>query len=147
MQWTGNIFLNARKIFYELPSLVVLSADLKESGWLLKVMAFIILWQQVLNQSKLYIEKDETVLLSALWHISGADHTVEIDKGFREVNAWQHRLEWQDADWDTYISWLEKLEKGRIILRVENEMKYVLKCNWRLFSQCKRENCRHFYFM
>lgn len=110
-------------------------------------MAFIILWQQVLNQSKLHIEKDETVLLSALWHISGVDHTVEIDKGFREVNAWQHRLEWQDADWDTYISWLEKLEKGRIILRVEIEMKYVLKCNWRLFSQCKRENCRHFYFM
>ena len=109
----GNIFLNARRFFYELPSLVVLSSDFKEQGWLLKAMAFIVLWQQLLNLSKLHIDKDETLLLSALWHIGGREHLVGTDEGFSEVNVWRHRLDWQEADWDTYLNWLADLEKGR----------------------------------
>lgn len=38
-----NNFLDDRKIF-ELPSMIVLSSDLKESGCLLKVIVFIMLW-------------------------------------------------------------------------------------------------------
>lgn len=99
--------------------MVVLSVYMKELGWLLKAMAFIIFWRQVLNLnlSKLHIDKDETVLLSALWHISSKDHTVETGEGFQEINAWRRRLDWQDVDWDTYINWLENLEKKEDMLK------------------------------
>lgn len=109
----GNIFLNAGKFFYELPSLLVLSSDLKEPGWLLKAMAFIVLWQQLLKLSKLQIDKDETLLLVVLWHIGGRECLAGSDEGFREMNVWRRRLDWPEADWDTYLNWLADLEKGR----------------------------------
>lgn len=116
----GNIFLNARKFFYELPSLIVLSSDLKEPGWMLKAMAFIVLWQQLLNLSKLHIDKDETLLLVVLWHIGGREHLAGTDEGFSEVNTWRHRLDWSEADWDTYLNWLVGLEKGRHVKVLDN---------------------------
>ena len=116
----GNIFLNARKFFYELPSLIVLSSDLKEPGWMLKAMAFIVLWQQLLNLSKLHIDKDETLLLVVLWHIGSREHLAGTDEGFSEVNTWRHRLDWSEADWDTYLNWLAGLEKGRHVKVLDN---------------------------
>lgn len=53
----GNIFVNARKFFHELPSLIVISFYLKEPGWLMNARAFIALWQQLLHMSKLHIDK------------------------------------------------------------------------------------------
>lgn len=116
----GNIILNAKNFFSEIPSLIILSSDLQEGGWILKAMAFIVLWQQLLKLSTRQLHKDEAILLNALWHNKKSNNTIDLEKGFQVVNSLRSGASMQEIDWETYIDQLQNLEKGRHLKQIDS---------------------------
>ncbi|HBA49960.1 MAG TPA: hypothetical protein DCZ91_19640 [Lachnospiraceae bacterium] len=121
----GNIILNANKFIYELPSLIIMASDLQENEWLFKLLAFIVLWQQLLKLSHISFNKDEAVLLNALWHNATDNNIIDLEKGFQAVNDWRRRLSLLELNWDNYIRQIENLEKGRHLKSIDT---FILLC-------------------
>lgn len=115
----GNIILNAKKFIYELPSLIIIASDIQENEWLFKLLAFIVLWQQLLKLSQISFDKDEAILLNALWHNTTDNNIIDLEKGFQVVNDWRRRLSLLEINWNNYIKQIEKLEKGRHLKSID----------------------------
>lgn len=115
----GNIILNAKKFIYELPSLIMLASDLQENKWWFKLLAFIVLWQQLLKLSQISFNKDEAILLNALWHNATDNNIIDSEKGFQVVNDWRRRLSLSELNWDDYIKQIENLERGRHLKSID----------------------------
>ncbi len=120
----GNIILNAKKFIYELPSLIIMASDLQENGWLFKLFAFIVLWQQLLKLSQISFDKDEAILLNALWH-NTTNNTIDLERGFQVVNDWRRKLALSEINWNNYIKQIENLEKGRHLKSIDT---FILLC-------------------
>lgn len=118
----GNIILNARKFFKALPSLILLGSDVVEYNFFLKIMAFITLWQELLEISKITFNEDEAIILNALWCNCKTNNTINIDESFQIVNEWRKRLSFTELQWDEYMVQLEKLEKIGCLKRMDSFM-------------------------
>lgn len=118
----GNIILNARKFFKALPSLILLGADVVEYNIFFKITAFITLWQELLELSKITFNEDEAIILNALWSNCKKNNTINIDESYQIVNEWRKRLSFAELEWDEYMVQLEKLEKIRCLKRIDTFM-------------------------
>lgn len=121
----GNILLNAKKFIYELPSLIIMASDIQENEWWFKLLAFIVLWQQLLKLSEISFDRDEAILLNALWHNATDNNLIDLERGFQVVNDWRRRLSLLEINWNNYIKQIENLEKGRHLKSIDT---FILLC-------------------
>lgn len=129
----GNIFLNIRKLINTIPNIIGFGVSATYDITILKVCSVLNLWINMRNIMTVKINKEQAIVIIALWKNCNYEHKIELVNGHICTNNLMQVLGEDNISWKKYNLIIDQLvqihcielEEGIIWLREWISKKYI----------------------
>ena len=123
----GNIRLNIRRLIGHLPDITAATVGIAMDIPILKVCAALNIWKMLRDVSTVRINKEQAIIIIALWENCNQQQRITLEQGFECVKALYRQIEAVEFTWEQYINTIDELEKIDS-LKIDDEGIWL--CEW-----------------